>query len=339
MKVLNQRRYCVITPCRDEAKFARQTLESIANQTVRPSLWVIVDDGSADATPDIISEYADAHSFIRLLRVTDRGYRKVGGGVIDAFYAGYATIDQDQYEFICKLDLDLVLPPRYFETLIKKMDANPRLGSVSGKAYVRLGGRLVREKLGDEHAVGMSKFYRTNCFKEIGGFVRELCWDGIDGHRCRMRGWMAASCDDPDLRFEHLRPMGTSDRNWWTGRVRHGVGQYFLGTSPMYLLISASYRLVHPPIIFGSLAILWGYFKAMMTRCPRYGNPEFRSFLRRYQWNCLIMGKRRATELLDQRQLDIWLHRHCTPDPDRSIRGGHPSSRSPGRYGHNVGKN
>ena len=83
---------------------------------------------------------------------------------------------------------------------------------------------------GDENSVGMIKFYRTACFKQIGGFVRELMWDGIDCHRCRMLGWIAVSWDDPDLHFEHLRPMGTSHKNWWTGRVRHGVGQYFMGT-------------------------------------------------------------------------------------------------------------
>ena len=38
-----------------------------------------------------------------------------------------------------------------------------------------------------------------------------------------------------ELRFEHLRPMGTSDRSWWRGRVRHGSGQYFMGTTPAYM--------------------------------------------------------------------------------------------------------
>ena len=45
-KAPRSRRYCLITPCRDEAKYARRTLDSIAKQTVQPALWVIVDDGS-----------------------------------------------------------------------------------------------------------------------------------------------------------------------------------------------------------------------------------------------------------------------------------------------------
>src|SRR5688500_8567174 len=48
------RRYALITPCRDESKYARRTLDAIVNQTARPAIWVIVDDGSKDQTPAIL---------------------------------------------------------------------------------------------------------------------------------------------------------------------------------------------------------------------------------------------------------------------------------------------
>jgi poly-beta-1,6-N-acetyl-D-glucosamine synthase len=108
-------------------------------------------------------------------------------------------------------------------------------------------------------------------------------WDGIDGHRCRQLGWIAVSWDEPDLRFIHLRPMGSSHKNWWTGRQRHGFGQYFMGTSPWYMLASAAYRMTRPPRVVGGLAMLYGYFKSMVQRNPRYADTEFRRFLRRYQ--------------------------------------------------------
>jgi hypothetical protein len=62
----------------------------------------------------------------------------------------------------------------------------------------------------------------------------------------------------------------------------------------------------HPPILVGSLAMLWGYFKSMIQRKPRYGDLEFRRFLRRYQWACLLRGKTRATAELNQRQSVQW---------------------------------
>jgi hypothetical protein len=202
--------------------------------------------------------------------------------------------------------LDLDIPPGYFEELMKRMEANPRIGTCSGKPYMDLNGKLVSEKCGDEMSVGMIKYYRTTCFKQIGGFVRELMWDGIDCHRCRMLGWIAVSWDDPAIRFTHLRPMGTSHKNWWTGRVRHGYGQYFMGTGPVYMMASCAFRTLHPPILVGSMAMFWGYLRSALTRAARYPDAAFRRFLRRYQWACLFKGKHRATAELDARQAGVW---------------------------------
>jgi glycosyltransferase involved in cell wall biosynthesis len=304
------RRYALITPCRDEAKFARRTLDSIAEQSVLPALWIIVDDGSKDETPAILREYAEKYPFIKIIRREDRGFRKLGGGVIDAFYEGYQSIKPGDFDYVCKLDLDLDLPPRYFETLMRRMEQNPRIGTASGKPwFAGPDGRQVSEMCGDENSVGMIKFYRVSCFEQIGGFVRELMWDGIDGHRCRMEGWIAASWDDVELRFEHLRPMGTSHKNWWTGRVRHGVGQYYMGTGPIYMIASALFRMTRPPIAVGGIAMIWGYVRSLLERKPRYSDANFRKFLRRYQWSCLIMGKRRATDKLNSRQEAHWSKR------------------------------
>ena len=296
-------KYCLITPCRDEAQHARVTLDSVIGQTISPTVWIIVDDGSKDETPQILAEYASKYDFIRVVSREDRGKRSVGPGVIEAFYAGYETINPDEFDYICKLDLDLKLPSVYFEELIKRMRLEPRIGTCSGKPYFKdpTSGQLVSEKCGDEMSVGMTKFYRVECFREIGGFVRQVMWDGIDCHCCRMKGWIAISWDDPELRFVHLRPMGSSDENWYRGRLRHGYGQYFMGTGFSYITASALYRMTRPPLVIGGLAVWWGYIKSWLTRTPRYDNPEFRKFLRRYQRNSLLRGKRATTQQLHDR--------------------------------------
>jgi hypothetical protein len=152
----------------------------------------------------------------------------------------------------------------------------------------------------------MTKFYRRECFRQIGGFVREVMWDGIDCHRCRMLGWTSRSWDDGDLQFIHLRPMGSSDQGIMKGRRRHGFGQYFMGTGLVYVTASALFRLPRRPWIVGALVMWWGYVSSLLTGKPRYPDLEFRRFLRRYQWSCLIRGKRRATERLDERQKSAW---------------------------------
>jgi poly-beta-1,6-N-acetyl-D-glucosamine synthase len=305
-------RYVLVSPGRDEGQHMRRTLESVAAQTIPPTLWVIVDDGSTDTTPAILDEYVRKLPYLKVVRRTDRGERSVGPGVVDAFYAGLDTIDLDDFPFLCKLDLDLDLPPRYFEILLEQMRANPRLGSVSGKPWFvhPRTGVLVPEPCSDDMSVGASKFYRVACFKEIGGFVQEVMWDGIDCHRARMLGWIVQSLDDEAIRFLHLRPMGSSHKGIWTGRLRAGFGQYFMGTSPLYYLAVTTYRLPTRPVLIGSVGMLWGYLKSWLKGLPRYNDLEFRRFLRAYQHACLRLGKRAAKARVEAERAHIWHARH-----------------------------
>jgi glycosyltransferase involved in cell wall biosynthesis len=289
--------YVLISPCRNEAAYMRATLDSVVSQSVLPARWVIVDDGSTDATPSILQEYAAKHPWIHIVTRKDRGHRSVGPGVIDAFYTGYREISKADHEFMCKLDLDLELPPRYFEILMQRMHDEPRIATCSGKAYVREGTQAVPERHGDDTSLGMTKFYRLDRFEKIGGFVREVMWDGIDNHRCRMHGWIACSWDEPELRFIHLRPMGSSQDSIYVGRMRHGYGQYFMGTGLIFMLASALFRVNQKPYLLGSAAMFWGWLKAALQRRPRYDDPEFRRFLRRYHWRVLLLGKSRALEM------------------------------------------
>ncbi|MBV5329582.1 MAG: glycosyltransferase family 2 protein, partial [Chlorobium sp.] len=293
---------------RNEEQFMRRTLDSVAKQTIPPALWVIVDDGSTDGTPAILAEYAAQYPFIQIVTRKNRGHRSVGPGVIEAFYAGYKTVDIDQFDFICKLDLDLDLPAGYFATLLERMNENPRIGCCSGKPYYveAISGKLVSEKCGNENSVGMTKFYRKTCFHQIGGFVRQVMWDGIDGHRCRMLGWVAISWDEPALRFTHLRPMGSSQKGILTGRLRHGFGQYFMGSSFIYMTLAAIYRMSRPPLILGGLAIWWGYIRSWLAGKERLNDAAFRKFLRKYQWDCLLQGKNKATVRYNNESVSRW---------------------------------
>ena len=300
--------YLLISPCRNESMYMRETLNSVIAQTVRPRKWIIVNDGSTDDTLDILNEYINEHKWIEVVNRENRGERSVGPGVVEAFYDGVNKVDIHQYSYLCKLDLDLRLPNMYFEILIRHMEDNPRIGTCSGKPYNKLdNGKLVSEKCGDEMSVGMTKFYRTTCFDAIGGFVRQVMWDAIDCHRCRMLGWIACSWDEPELRFIHLRPMGSSQKGILTGRMRHGFGQYYMGTSLPYMTATSIYRMAHPPYVIGGLAMLWGYLKNMLLQKPRIPDTEFIQFVQCYQWRALFKGKKQAIEEINNAQLNIWV--------------------------------
>jgi poly-beta-1,6-N-acetyl-D-glucosamine synthase len=287
------RRCLVISPVRNEAEYLQRTIDTMVAQTVRPAEWLIVDDGSKDETPQIADRAAAAHAWIRLYRRPDRGVRKLGGGVIEALDDGLAQYKLEDFDYVCKLDGDLELPSQYFERLYDKFEADPHLGTASGKAWIHAGDRLVWERSSDEFSQGQTKLYRVPCFRQIGGFVREVMWDGIDCHRCRMLGWKAASFRDEELRFIHLRPMGSSFRNIYRGRIRWGRGQYFMGTHPLYALAITVYRMFERPWILGGLLIGLGYFGAWLRRQPRYEDPAFRRHLRRWQLGRLCRTRKK----------------------------------------------
>jgi glycosyltransferase involved in cell wall biosynthesis len=258
----------------------------MAAQTRPPVRWIVVDDGSTDATPQILADASARIPWLRVVKRADRGFRKVGGGVIDAFYDGLASVDVD-YDFVAKMDVDLEFSARYLEQILGHFARDPKLAAASGKVFRPEGSGLVEEFMIDEMVAGQFKLYRRDAFERIGGFVREVMWDGIDFHRARMEGYRTASLPDPELRITHLRLMGSSDRSVYRGRLRWGKGQWFMGSSFPYIAASGVFRMREKPYLIGGLLIIAGYLSAALRREPRYGDTAFRADLRRWQWSRL----------------------------------------------------
>jgi len=286
-------RIVIISPVRDEEDYLPDTVRSLINQTVKPIEWLVVDDGSSDRTAEIIQEAAREHPWIHLEPKPDRGERAVGPGVVEAFYFGYERIRSQDYDFICKMDGDIEFGPKYFETLLTFFDRDPYLGAASGKPFQQEeDGSLKEERHNDEMVAGMINFYRRKCFEDIGGFVRQVHWDGIAFHRARMFGWRTHSIRHPDLNFIHERLMGSSHKGIVTGRLRWGRGQYFMGTHPLFVLAIGCYRMFEKPFFVGGVCIVAGYFKAMWEGMKQYDDPEFRKSLHAWQFERLKLGKR-----------------------------------------------
>jgi hypothetical protein len=100
--------------------------------------------------------------------------------------------------------------------------------------------------------------------------------------------------------------MGSSEKGIVTGRIRHGRGQYYMGTGLAYMTVSSLYRMLRPPLVIGGLAMWWGYVSSLVRRARRYEDPTFRRFLRSYQQDCLVRGKSAATRRLDERRVARW---------------------------------
>lgn len=277
--------YLIVMPARNEATYIEACLNCIVAQSLLPTLLIVVDDGSTDATPSIVERFAGDYDWIRLLRKKDRGVRSVGPGVIETFYMGLNSINIDDFEFVCKLDADMTFGINYFQRAIDLLRSEERLASISGKVFNPrlLPGRLVEERIIDEHVAGQAKLYKVEAFKDIGGFVREVMWDGIDCHMARAKGWVVRSVRDSDLNLYHHRLMGSSYKSVLHGRLRWGRGQYFMGSHPLYVLASGVNRLFERPFVIGGVLIIVGYFFALLKRSTVFGDVDFRRHLRSWQ--------------------------------------------------------
>lgn len=265
----------IISPVRNESKYVRYTLDAMVAQTVQPQEWLFVDDGSTDDTKAIIESYAVQYPWIRVVSQEDRGFRQLGSGVIAAFDFGRTKLRHSNYEYIAKLDGDMSFPPKYLEVMLGKLRSDPKLAAVSGKVFRPEKGDYVEEFIIDEMVAGQFKLYKTAAFDDIGGFTQTILWDGIDIHRCRMKGYRTLSFHHADARLIHHRLMGSSDENVFKGRVRLGRGIWFMGYHPLYAVASGLFRTHERPYVFGGLIIIGSYFYAALRREPRFRDREF----------------------------------------------------------------
>jgi glycosyltransferase involved in cell wall biosynthesis len=285
----------VISPVRDEARFIRHTLESMIAQTVLPQEWLFVDDGSSDETRSIIESYAADHPWIRVISRENRGFRQLGSGVIAAFDFGRERLLSADFDYIAKLDGDMSFPPTYLEVMLRKLDREPRLAAVSGKVFRPEEKGLVEEFMIDEMVAGQFKLYKRSVFDEIGGFTQTILWDGIDIHRCRMKGYTTLSFHDPNARLIHHRLMGSSDANVYKGRVRLGRGIWFMGYHPLYAFASGVFRMGERPYVIGGLIMIASYCYAGLRREAQFEDREFIRDLRRWQLRKLFGLRTRSS--------------------------------------------
>lgn len=281
--------YVIVSPVRNEQKYLAHVIASVANQTILPKRWVIVDDGSTDRTAEILKQAAQTYPWITVVTRKDRGYRQLGKGEAEAFADGYAAAKNDDAEFVLKLDGDVALPPHYVKALLAEFARNSALGIVSGAFAMPVKGTFVTERLGKHNTAAHARLYRTECFESICGLAPVLGFDTIDEVKARMRGWIVQSFKE--INGLHLRPIASSTGAWWKGRAREGKAAYFCGAHPLFALARGIRLIVRHPRLTGGLGYLAGYFRDWCRNAPRYQEKDVRNAVRSNQLSRLALKK------------------------------------------------
>ncbi len=278
-------RYVVITPVRDEEEHLRSTIESMIRQTVLPKEWVIVDDGSKDGTGKIIDDYASRYPWIRAVHRKDRGFRKAGGGVVDAFNDGYRALSCGDWDFMTKFDGDLTFETDYFEKCFDEFYRDDKLGVGGGVICYVLDGVKRFEEAPAFHVRGATKIYRKACWDGIGGFLAAPGWDTMDEVKANSLGWKTRSF--PQLHLVHHRDTGAADGLWKT-LVKYGRANYICGYHPLFMISKCLVRLFRKPYVVGSIGLLYGFISGYVTNVPQVDDRAAIAYLRQQQLGRLL---------------------------------------------------
>jgi glycosyltransferase involved in cell wall biosynthesis len=274
-------RVLLVTPARDEAVHLERTIEAVAAQTRPPDLWLLVDDGSSDATPEILERWAARLPFLRVLRAPQRddeagGDRLALAAEARAFNWALGCVEAGEFTHIGKLDADIELPPRYFERLLERFEREPELGVAGGGLLEQGRDGWYLTKVPDYHVRGALKLYSRECFEAIGGIEERLGWDTIDETYARMSGFSTRSL--PDLDARHHRPVATRGGTL-RGRARHGQCAYILRYSAWWVALRSFKVAFSRPFGISGLAFFYGYLRSAVRREERVEDERFRRFV------------------------------------------------------------
>ena len=271
--------YYIIIPAHNEEQYIASTLQSIEAQTVLPEKVVVVDDHSTDNTANIVDSFIQNNATISLVKSSSEAIHLPGSKVIQAFQKGLDTLDQD-YDFIVKLDADLILPHHYFETIINHFNEDTTIGMVGGFAYIERNGEWILENLTDkDHIRGAFKAYRKKCFEQIGGLKPAMGWDTVDELLAKFYGWKVIT--DKSLKVKHLKPTGANYNK--TARYKQGEAFYSLGYGFLITAIASAKLswMKRKPLLF--LDYMTGFWKAKSAKKPLLVTEEQARFIRKYR--------------------------------------------------------
>lgn len=202
-------KYYIVIPAHNEEAFIEKTLNSIVLQLLQPKKVVIVNDNSTDNTEAIIDNFTIKHTIFCKHNTTSSTLHMPGSKVVNAFNKGLALLDTD-YDFIVKLDADIILPQDYFKKIAHIFHSNTHIGIAGGFVYEQnaQGNWKLNHPMNKNHVRGAFKAYTKKCFEAIGGLKSAMGWDTVDELLAKYNGFTIFT--DDNLKTKHLRPTGVA---------------------------------------------------------------------------------------------------------------------------------
>jgi len=208
-----------------------EAVQSILDQTVKPSLLCIVDDGSTDSTPQIISRLQGNDSNTKVITLADKGYdsRRIVHNWNVA--CDYVRSSGEEYDFLLISSDDVVLPKNYVQKLTEEMDKDPKLVVISGSRGLEQSDYMSLPE-------GAGRLIRISFFKEIG--YRHPPYYGYEPwilYKALQSGYNVRKLSE--LEYDHKRTFGVGHKF-----IEYGPAMRCLGYHPLFVLARVARNIV-----------------------------------------------------------------------------------------------
>jgi len=247
--------YVLVTPVKNEAKNLTNVIQSVINQSLKPAIWVIVDDNSCDDTPKIISYFENNVSWIKVFKLNevDMGFNSKFGFVVKEgirHAKELIEISNIDIQFIGVLDADILLNNDYFAVLLQYMKQNRKCGVVSGLLHEEH-----KEDFEGPNPRGGARLYRKECLDSIEDYPVVPRHETIFDIKAINRGWKTVKIKDTS--GFHARPVLTR-KGLLHGYIKRGEADNYLHYHPVNAILSGISLCFCFPYYIG-LAYLYGY--------------------------------------------------------------------------------
>jgi glycosyltransferase involved in cell wall biosynthesis len=272
--------FVLATPARNEIDNLPSLLQGIDQQTLKPTIWLIVDDGSTDGSREWLATATESRPWLVVVDAPEQADEYLGAhvarikrwGLEQA--QGLASERGQPAQFAGILDADIVVPPDHYRALIDRCEADPGLGIVSSVVVSKgdQGTKLDRFQREDS-ARGGTQLFRRECLEAIGGLPPWPGFDGAANVKARAKGFstrcffeiVAVQQRETAARFGHD-----------AGYARKGRYAWFLGVHPLMALARGAAYSMEAPHSAG-YHFLKAYFTEAARRKPRCPDPEVRA--------------------------------------------------------------
>jgi len=261
----------ILVPCHNEASNIEDTVEALLAIDYPLFEILLIDDGSTDASPQMLDAMARKDNRIRVVHLAKNQGKAVGLNTA-------AMVARYDY-FLC-IDGDSLVDPHCLHWMMRHLVNSPRVGAVSGNPRIRTRSTLIgRIQVGEFSSIvglikraqrtygkmftvsGVMVCFRRAALHDVGYWNPDALTEDIDiSWRLQMRHW--------DVRFEPSALcwilMPETLGGLWRQRLRWSMGGTQVLFSQKGLFGRWRHRRMLPVYLEYFTSVLWAYTMAVV---------------------------------------------------------------------------